>query len=105
MRFGLIGARLEYGAEYKFLDELRQIGVSFVIRIRSEPLMEVVEELPLGYVDRTDGVTWQGLVKLGSHWEGPPIRVVRVEVDGHQLMLATVLKIFRSTILKVWDNL
>lgn len=82
-----------YGAEYKFLDELRQIGVSFVIRIRNEPVMEVVEELPLEDADRTAGVTWQGWVKLGSHWEGPPIRVVRVEVDDHQLMLATDLKI------------
>jgi len=38
-------------------------------------------------------VTWQGLVKLGTKWEGTPSRVVRVEVDDHCLLLATDLKI------------
>lgn len=82
-----------YGAEYKFLDELRQIRSSFVIRIRNEPVMKVIEEIPLTEVDRAAGVTWQAMVELGSKWQGPPVRVVRVEVDRHELMLATDLEI------------
>jgi IS4 transposase len=55
--------------------------------------LEIVEELALSEADRAAGVTWQGLVKLGDHWQGEPIRVVRVEVDGEELLLATDLEI------------
>ena len=41
--------------------------------------MEIVEERPLTAADRAAGVTWQG----------EPIRVVKVEVDGKELQLAT----------------
>lgn len=43
-------------------------------------------------VDRAAGVTWQGRVKLGDKWQGEPIRVVKVEVDGKTLLLATDLE-------------
>ena len=92
-----------YGAEYRYLNELREIGSSFVIRIRSEPVMEIVSEGPeLTDADRTAGVTWQGLVRLGSKWEGPPVRVVRVEIDGHMLMLATDLEIVAELIALIY---
>lgn len=55
--------------------------------------MEIVEELPLTEEDRTAGITWQGLVNLGDKWHGKPIRVVKVEVDGKELLLATDLEI------------
>jgi len=55
--------------------------------------MEIVEELALSEADRAAGVTWQAKVKLGDKWQGEPIRVVRVEVDGKQLLLATDLDI------------
>ena len=38
------------------------------------------------------GVTWQGRVKLGDKWQGEPMRVVKVEVDGKTLLLATDLE-------------
>jgi hypothetical protein len=82
-----------YGLEYGFLEELRQLGVSFVFRIRNKPRMEIVEELPLAEADRAAGVTWQGRVRLGEHWRGEPVRVVKVEVDGKELLLATDLEI------------
>lgn len=88
----IVGDRY-YGLEYGFLGELRQIGVSFVFRIRNKPRMETVGELPLAEADRAAGVSWQGMVKLGDKWQGEPIRVVKVEVDGKELLLATDLEI------------
>ena len=88
----IVGDRY-YGLEYGFLDELRKLGVSLVFRIRNNPRMEIVEELALTEKDRMAGVTWQGLVRLGDKWQGEPIRVVKVEVDGKELLLATDLEI------------
>ncbi len=88
----IVGDRY-YGLEYGFLEELRKLGISFVFRIRNKPRMEIVEELALTAEDRAAGVTWQGMVKLGDKWQGAPIRVVKVEVDGKELLLATDLEI------------
>lgn len=87
----IIVADRYYGLEYGFFGELREVGASFVIRIRNEPSMEIVEELPLTKADQAAGVTWQGMVKLGKKWQGEAIRIVKVEVDGKTLMLATDL--------------
>jgi len=88
----IVGDRY-YGLDYGFLDELRQAGVSFVFRIRNKPRMEVVKELPLSEADRAAGVTWQGMVRLGDDWQGEPVRVVKVEADGKELLIATDLNI------------
>jgi hypothetical protein len=88
----IVGDRY-YGLDYGFLEELRQLGISFVFRIRNKPRMEIVEELPLTAADCATGVTWQGMVNLGDKWKGEPIRVVKVEVDGKELLLATDLDI------------
>ena len=88
----IVGDRY-YGLEYGFLEELRKLGISFVFRIRNKPRVEIVEELALSAQDRAAGVTWQGLVRLGDKWQGAPIRVVKVEVDGKELLLATDLDI------------
>jgi hypothetical protein len=89
----IIVADRYYGLEYGFFHELSEMGASYVIRIRNQPLMEVVEELPLSEADRAAGVTWQGLVKLGKEWQGEPIRVVKVEVDGKELLIVTDLEL------------
>lgn len=88
----IVGDRY-YGLEYGFFSELKKIGASYVIRIRNKPRMEIIEELALSEADRAAGVTWQGMVKLGDNWQGEPIRVVKVEVDGKELLLATDLEI------------
>lgn len=84
-----------YGLEYGFFEELRKAGVSFVIRIRNSPRFTLVEKLPLSDADRAAGVTWQGMVKLGEEgkWQGDPVRLVTVEVDGHTLQIVTDLDI------------
>lgn len=86
----LVGDRY-YGLEYGFLNELRTLGASFVFRIRNAPRMEIVEEISPTEADRDAGVTWQAKVKPGDKWQGGPIRVVKVEVDGKTLLLATDL--------------
>lgn len=86
----IVGDRY-YGSEYGFLDELRDEGISFVFRIRNNPRMEIVSELELTDADKAAGVTWQGMVNLGDKWKGEPIRVVKVVVDGKELLLATNL--------------
>jgi len=88
----IVGDRY-YGLEYGFFNELRALRVSFVIRIRNNPKVEVIEELPLSEADRAAGVTWQGIVKLGKNWEGNPIRLVKVEADGKELLIVTDLEI------------
>lgn len=88
----IVGDRY-YGLEYGFFEEMRQLGVSFVMRIRNKPRMEIIRELDLTDEDRTAGVTWQGMVKLGDKWQGEPVRVVKVAVDGKELLLATDLEI------------
>jgi hypothetical protein len=89
----IIVADRYYGLEYGFFGELKQIGASHVIRIRNNPRMEIVEELAVSEADLAAGVTWQAKVELGDQWQGEPIRVVRVEVGGKQLLLATDLEI------------
>jgi Transposase DDE domain len=88
----IVGDRY-YGLDYGYLDELRDEKVSFVFRIRNVPRMEIVEEMGLREADRQAGVTWQGMVHLGEKWKGEPIRVVKVEVEGKSLLLATDLDI------------
>ena len=88
----IVGDRY-YGLEYAFFNELREMFVSFVMRIRNDARIEVIEELPLTEADRAAGVTWQGVVKLGDKWEGDPVRLVKVEVDGKELLIVTDLEL------------
>jgi hypothetical protein len=88
----IVGDRY-YGLQYSYFAEIKKRGASHVIRIRNSPRMEIIEEMPLTDADRAVGVTWQGRVKLGEKWEGEPIRLVKVEVDGKTLMLVTDLEI------------
>ena len=69
-----------YGLEYSYFGELRKLGASWVIRIRNNPRLEIVEELPLTDADRAGGVTWQA-----GHGTHPIIRdELRRVRRGHQ---------------------
>ena len=53
----IVGDRY-YGLEYGYFGELQALGVSCVMRIRNNPQMAIIEELPLSDADRMAGVTW-----------------------------------------------
>jgi hypothetical protein len=75
-----------------------------VIRIRNNPRMKIVEELPLTEADQAVGVTWQGMVKLGDKWQGAPIRMVRVKVNGKELLIAIDLEIETELIALIYRD-
>jgi hypothetical protein len=53
----IVGDR-HYGLEYSYFGELQALGVSCMVRIRNNPQMAIIEELPLSDADRMAGVTW-----------------------------------------------
>ena len=63
------------------------------MRIRNQPRMNVVQELEVSQADRAAGVSWQAKIELGDKWQGEPIRVVKIQVDGKTLLVATDLEI------------
>ena len=88
----IVGDRY-YGLEYGYLSELRSLGASYVMRIRNQPRMKVVQELEVSQADRSAGVSWQAKIELGDKWQGEPIRVVKIQVEGKTLLVATDLEI------------
>jgi hypothetical protein len=78
-----------YGLDYGFFAEVSRAGASFVFRICNDAKIEVEKELALSDADRAAGVIWDGWVKLGVHWQGQPVRLVKVQVDGRLLLLVT----------------
>jgi hypothetical protein len=78
-----------YGLDYGFFAEVSRAGASFVFRICNDAKIAVEKELAVSEADRAAGVIWDGWVKLGVHWQGPPVRLVKVQVDGHLLLLVT----------------
>lgn len=57
-----IVADRHYDREYGFLEQLQKMGVAFVIRLRRNPLIEIINEMPLAAADCGVGITCQGLV-------------------------------------------
>jgi hypothetical protein len=80
-----------YGEDYQLFAELSQAGCSFVLRLRQEAVFEVAEELALSAEDQAAGVSFDGLVRLGSknHRLEGLIRLVRVPTDHGELLLVT----------------
>lgn len=76
-----------YGEDYALFEELRAAGCSFVLRLRAEACWEVAQEFALSAEDRAAGVVFDGLVRLGARQKSAPLRLVRVQADGHDLLL------------------
>lgn len=73
-------------AEYRFFEEIRQAGSSFVGRLKDNAVWQVVQERPLTEADRRAGVVFDQGVRLGSPSKqddlSAPVRVVKVHVKN-----------------------
>lgn len=83
-----------YAEDYQCLHQLEGAGCAYVVRLRDEAVLTLVEELPLSPADRAAGVVRQARVKLGrracDRIEG--VRVVWVHrATAGELRLATNL--------------
>jgi len=79
-----------YGHDFELLAKWQADGIHFVLRLYNNlVLQQVGPERPLTEADRQAGVVWDRQVRLGVHGDGPVLRVVRVEADGHVFHLAT----------------
>jgi len=89
---GFIGDRY-YGEDYGLFGELDEAGVVFVLRLRDQAVINVLEELPLNEADRAAKVTRSAWVTLGCKAEQQSIRlrVVWVQTDKELLRLVTNL--------------
>lgn len=87
---GYVGDRY-YGEDYRLLGELDARGCFFVLRLREQAAIEVIEELPLQPEDRQAGVISDAWVHLGckTRYRSVPVRLVRVQTPGEVLLLVT----------------
>lgn len=82
-----------YGESYGLLEELAQAGCSYVVRLRQQAIIRVIEELPLTPEDRQAGVVRQARVRLGDRPTHGELRVVWVDTPtAGTLVLATNLE-------------
>jgi len=82
-----------FGQDYGLLDELSQIGSSYVVRVREDVALQVEQELPLRPEDLQANVIGQAWVRLGSpsRYQSQRMRLVRVQTPKQVLLLVTNL--------------
>jgi Transposase DDE domain len=81
-----------YGEDYSLFGELEKAGCSYLLRLRQGASFEVMEEWPLSEADQRASVTFDGLVRLGSHHRfhrDEPVRLIRVQTDQSELLLVS----------------
>ena len=79
-----------YSHDYKLILRVQKAGASFVLRLHNNAILtEVGERRPLTQADRKAGVVRDVRVKLGSEPDGPEVRLVEVQSDGHLFLLIT----------------
>ena len=84
-----VGDRL-YARCHEDIEEVRQAGADFVLRLNNNTIFTPVgEPRLLSEADRKAGVVWDRVMRLGVHGEGPILRVVRVEAAGKVFHLGT----------------
>lgn len=84
-----------FGEDYRLLRRLEQKRCRYVLRLRDQAVIQVVEELPVSPVEQARGVQRQAWARLGARadWQSPPVRVVWLAgVGGEQLRLVTNVK-------------
>lgn len=80
-----------YGEDYALFSELEQAGCAYLLRLRQEACFEVVKEWPLSAADEAASVTFDGLVRLGTHKSRRqgPVRLLRVQGERGELLLVS----------------
>ena len=79
-----------YAEDYQCLRDLDKKGCAYIVRLRDEAVVTVLEELPLSVADRSAGVIRQAIVQLGRKLCD---RVERVRVVWVQSATAGVLRL------------
>jgi hypothetical protein len=80
-----------FGQDYKLFSEMDELGCAFVLRLREEASMEIVEELPLTQADIDANVLRSAWVYLGckKKYRSMRVRVVWVQTPAEVLLLVT----------------
>lgn len=80
-----------FGENHRLLGELEQAGCRYVLRLRDESLIEVLQELELSQTDKAQRVQRQAWVRLGCRQRrSVKVRVVWISLaDGSLLRLVT----------------
>ena len=80
-----------FGEDYVLFDQLEKAGCSYLLRLRQEAVFRVEKEFDLRAEDRKTGVTFDGLVYLGSKRskEEGPLRLLRVQTEEGELLLVS----------------
>lgn len=88
-----------YAEDYQCLRDLDAMDCAYIVRLRDEAVVTVLEELPVTAADRATGVTRQARVQLGQR-AGKRIQQVRVvwvhSATAGELRLATNLPVADS---------
>jgi hypothetical protein len=78
-----------FGVDYQLFEELTQAGCHFLLRLRKEAAFAVQEEFALSPQDQAAGITFDGLVVLGTKGKHPPVRLLRVPIEEGELLLVS----------------
>ena len=80
-----------YGEDYRLFAKLQEAGCAYVLRLREQAAIKVLEEIELSQTDRQSGVRRQAWVVLGckARYRSTRVRLVWVETSKEVLLLVT----------------
>jgi IS4 transposase len=80
-----------YGEDYRLFAKLEEAGCGYVLRLREQATIEVLQEMELSESDRQSGVLRQAWVVLGckTRYRSTRVRLVWVETAKEVLVLVT----------------
>ena len=80
-----------YGEDYRLFAKLHEAGCAYVLRLREQAAIEVLEEIAVSPTDRQSGVLRQAWVVLGckARYRSTRVRLVWVETSKEVLRLVT----------------
>jgi IS4 transposase len=80
-----------YGEDYRLFAKLQEAGCAYVLRLREQAAIKVLEEIEVSQSDRQSGVVRQAWVVLGCkrRYRSTRVRLVWVETSKEVLLLVT----------------